>query len=308
MSKDPKPSSEASTIELIARANEAQHESLIAVLEPQGFERFWEEERRLRAYMPMTAWKESLREQVEERLRALGVDGPIIIQPVTEKNWNAVWEERLVPVTAGPFLVKPTRTEAPDDHEARFVLEIDPKMSFGTGHHESTRLALRLLATTNRDGARVLDAGTGTAVLAIAAVRLGAASVLAFDTDEKVLENANENIERNEVADQVDVRAGTLGEVIPEQGFDLILANINRNALSEMLPVFREKLNPGGQIILAGLLLSDRTPLLKRAAACGLSKDEEQTENEWWAVQLIEKAEGGKEVNDEAFERPSKTG
>lgn len=236
--------------------------------------------------MPASRWDDSLRASVEKKLRALGVEGPLTVRPVAEKNWNVVWEEGLVPVVAGPFLIKPTWAEAPDSHEARFVIEIDPKMSFGTGHHESTRLALRLLEDAVRGGERVLDAGTGTAVLSVAAVRLGAASVLAFDTDARVLENAAENTQRNAVASQVELRAGTLEEAIPETGFDLILANINRNALSKMMPSFHEKLNPGGRAVLAGLFVSDRAPLLKRAEACRLALDEEATENEWWAVRL----------------------
>ena len=267
---------------------------MIAELEAFGFERFWQEERRLRAYVPLARWDEALHAEVEERLRALGVEGPLVMQPVAEKNWNVIWEEGLAPVVAGPFLIKPTWTDAPASHDARFVLEIDPKMSFGTGHHESTRLALRLLASamagTDAAGARVLDAGTGTAVLSIAALRLGAASALAFDTDERVRENAAENIQNNGATGQVELRTGTLAEAIPETGFDLILANINRNALSEMLPSFREKLNPGGRAILGGLFVSDRAPLLKRAAACGLALEEEQTENEWWAVRLAVRA------------------
>ena len=278
------------TLELVLRAREDRHEHLISELDAFGFERFWQEERRLRAYVPTARWSTSKQEQVEERLHALGVEAPIIFQPIVDKNWNVVWEDTLVPVTAGPFLVKPTWTDAPADHDARFVIEIDPKMSFGTGHHESTRLVLRLLsalgAQRQQGLGRVLDAGTGTAVLAIAAVRLGAARVIAFDTDEHVLENASENVEHNGVAGQVELRAGALGDTVPEADFDLIFANINRNALSEMMPAFREKLAPGGSAVLAGLFLSDRAPLLKRAAACGLAMKEEQAENEWWAVRL----------------------
>lgn len=276
------------TLELVLRADEQRHEFLIGALTALGFERFWQEERRLRAYTPADGWSTPRQAQVEERLRALEVEGPLVFQPVEEKNWNVFWEQGLVPVTAGPFLIKPTWADAPAGYDARFVLEIDPKMSFGTGHHASTRLALRLLADTVRGGGeRVLDAGTGTAILSIAALRLGAASALAFDTDARVQENAAENVRRNGVAEQVELRTGTLADVVPETGFDLILANINRNALSQMMPSFREKLTPGGRAVLGGLLLSDRAPLLKRAAACGLSLDEEQTEDEWWAVRLV---------------------
>lgn len=136
-------------------------------------------------------------------------------------------------------------------------------------------------------GDRVLDAGTGTGVLAIAAVRLGAARVVAFDADARVLGNARENLARNEAADRVVLRAGPLAEAVPdEDGFDLILANINRSALLDLLPAFRRKLAPGGQVVLSGLLKGDRAPIRRRAAAEGLAFREEKTEGDWWAVRL----------------------
>jgi len=291
-----------STLELTLRAAAPDQERLIAALRPFGFERFWQEEQRLRAYVPAAGWGEREREQMETQLRALEVEGPLTIRPVVEKNWNAHWEAGLAPVDAGPFLVKPTHTEAPADHEARFVLEIDPEMSFGTGHHESTRLALRLLAVAHEAGdlrgARVLDAGTGTGILAIAAARLGAARVLAFDTDARVLDNARQNLARNGIAAEsehggsehggpVELRAGAFAEAVPdEDGFDLVLANINRGALSGLLPAFRRRLAPGGQVVLSGLLASDRLPMLDCAAACGLAPQQEANESEWWAVRL----------------------
>ncbi|PSQ83717.1 MAG: 50S ribosomal protein L11 methyltransferase [Bacteroidetes bacterium QS_7_67_15] len=292
----------ASTLELTLRAAEPRHERLIAALRPFGFERFWQEEQRLRAYVPAAGWDEREREQMETQLRALEVEGPLTIRPVAEKNWNVHWEASLTPIDAGPFLVKPTHIDAPAGREARFVLNIDPEMSFGTGHHPSTRLALCLLAAAHEAGdlrdARVLDAGTGTGILAIAAARLGAARVLAFDADTRVLDNARQNLTRNGIAagsedggpedgGPVELRAGAFAEAVPdEDGFDLILANINRGALSDLLPAFRRRLAPGGKVVLAGLLASDRAPMLDRAAACGLAPREEANESEWWAVRL----------------------
>jgi ribosomal protein L11 methyltransferase len=309
----------ASTLELTLRVAAPDQERLIAALRPLGFERFWQEEQRLRAYVPAASWGEREREQMETQLRALEVEGPLTIRPVVEKNWNAHWEAGLAPVDAGLFLVKPTHTEAPADHEARFVLEIDPEMSFGTGHHESTRLALRLLAVAHEAGdlrgARVLDAGTGTGILAIAAARLGAARVLAFDTDARVLDNARQNLTRNGIAAEsehggsehggsehggpVELRAGAFAEAVPdEDGFDLVLANINRGVLSELLPAFRRRLAPGGQVVLSGLLASDRLPMLDCAAACGLAPQQEANESEWWAVRLGVGARGRGSVGE----------
>lgn len=280
------------TLELVLPAGEDQHASLIAALESLGFERFWQEDERLRAYVSAAHWGERAQARLEKRLAALGLEDVPAPQSMAAKNWNALWEERLAPVRAGPFVIAPTGTEPTAGHDTRLVLRIDPQMSFGTGHHESTRLALRLLANAggegeNLEGQHVLDAGTGTGVLAIAAVRLGAVRVVAFDTDARVLGNTADNLERNEAAARVDLRAGSLAEAVPdEDGFALVLANINRSALLDLLPAFRERLARGGRIILSGLLRTDRAVICERAAACGLLPQQEATEGDWWAVRL----------------------
>lgn len=134
-------------------------------------------------------------------------------------------------------------------------------------------------------GDRILDAGTGTGILAIAALKLGAASAVAFDVDEWSHQNALENFEQNGVADRVTFRRGTI-DVVPERDFHLILANINRSVLLDLLPDFRGKLCPHGHIVLAGLLVEDRDVMLAAARRQGLAAVREASEHEWWAVVL----------------------
>src|SRR5690606_22579646 len=178
------------------------------------------------------------------------------------ENWNQKWEETVRPVEVGRFLIKPTWCDIPPGAEDRVLLEIDPKMSFGTGYHESTRLVLRLLPEFMSAGMRVLDAGTGTGVLAIAAARLGASRVLAFDFDEWSHTNAVENVYINGVTEAVSVELGSI-EVAGDVSFDLILANINRNVLVEMLPDFKRRIGESGSMILAGLMQADREIMLQ---------------------------------------------
>jgi len=160
-------------------------------------------------------------------------------------------------------------------------------MSFGTGYHESTRLVLRflpgLVGGDASSGERVLDAGTGTGVLAIAALKLGAASAIGFDIDPWAQTNATENALLNGVADRFEVREGSL-DAVPETGFDLVLANINRNALLGLMPTFAAKLAPEGRLVLAGLLRTDRDVMLAAVRAAGLAVYDEATENEWWSL------------------------
>ena len=274
------------TIELTLHVPDDLHEPLIAELLDLDFDGFVQEDDRLLAYLPAPRWNDVKREHIERWLLARGLDAPLEERPIAPQNWNAQWEETIRPVAIGPFLVKPTWTSVPPEHTGQILLEIDPKMSFGTGYHESTRLALRFLPDLVREGDRVLDAGSGTGILAIAALKLGAASAIAFDIDPWAQENAVENFLLNAVADQVAFREGGI-ETVSETGFDLVLANINRNVLLDLLPAFAEKTRPGGRLVLAGLLRQDRERMLEAAAEHAFAPAHEATEGEWWAVVVV---------------------
>ena len=271
------------TIELTLHLPDDLHELLIAELLELDFDGFVQEDDRLLAYLPAPRWNDVKREHIERWLLAHGTDAPLEERPVAPQNWNAQWEETIRPIAVGPFLVKPTWTSAPEEHADKMLLEIDPKMSFGTGYHESTRLALRFLPGLVRQGDRVLDAGTGTGILAIAALRLGAASAIAFDIDPWAQENAVENFLLNGVSKQVDFREGGI-EVVPEEDFDLLLANINRNVLLDLLPAFAAKMRADGRLVLAGLLRQDREQMLAVADEHAFTLAHEATEGAWWAV------------------------
>lgn len=273
------------TIELTIHVADALQEFLIAELEEMDFASFWQEDDVLRAYLPAPRWTDVKRERIERWLHARGLDAPLEERVVEPQNWNRQWEETIRPLAVGPFLVRPTWQETPNEHADKILLEIDPKMSFGTGYHESTRLALRFLPGVVTGGEQVLDAGTGTGILAIAALKLGAASALAFDVDEWAQQNAVENFLLNGVAEHVTFREGSI-EVVKESGFDLILANINRNVLIDFLPHFAEKTQPGGHLVLAGLLHTDRATMRDAATREGFTLEDEAEENEWWACVL----------------------
>ena len=277
------------TIELTIPVDEARHEVLIARLEEFGFNGFRQDTGALRAYISSEDWSRGKAQYVASWLQKQGAQGAVQERVIEDQNWNALWEETLQPMRVGPFWIKPTWAEAPAAAESAIVLDIDPKMSFGTGYHESTRLMLRLLPDLVADGDVVLDAGTGTGVLAIAAVHLGAEQVIAFDVSEWSDVNARENCEQNGVAASVDVRHGDIG-VVPETGFDTILANIERDILIDLLPHFAEKLAPGGHVALAGLLTEDQPPMRAAIASNGFTIDQDATENEWWAVVLKKQA------------------
>ncbi len=206
---------------------------------------------------------------------------------VEEQNWNAEFEQSLQPVRVADRLIF-TQSWNPvePEHEEDLVIVIDPKMSFGTGHHESTRLISRLMMELDFRGKRVLDIGTGTGALAIIAVKLGAPYALAFDNNEWAVENAAENVALNDVpAEAIDVRLAEL-EAIEETGFDIILANMHRNIIIELLPQMVAKFPEGEQgfLLTSGVLFADYESLVDAARENGLHPVDEARENEWIAT------------------------
>lgn len=273
------------TIELTAYVADDQQEFWIAELADYDFDTFVQEDDHVKAYGPAASWDDTKRESLQAWLIGQGIETPLEERLFEPADWNRQWEEALQPIAVGPFLIRPTWTETPAAYTQHTLIQIDPKMSFGTGYHESTRLVLRFLPETVKAGDTVLDAGSGTGVLAIATIKLGATAALAFDIDEWAQENAVENFVLNDVADHITFRAGGI-EVIPETGFDLVLANINRNVLEAYLSDFANKVRPQGHVILAGLLQTDRSRMLALAEPFGLHLANEATEGEWWSVVL----------------------
>lgn len=269
------------TIRLTLPAPPDAAEPLIADLADWGFDAFERTDDGIVAYAPVARWDATTRVAVDRLMGGAGWTA----ETVEDQDWNATWEASLEPVVAGPFVIAPTWAEPRPEHAGRTRLLIDPKMAFGTGYHESTRLVLSLLPDVVAPGARVLDVGTGTGVLSIAALALGAASAIGVDIDPWSVVNGTENAALNGVGDRFEVREGSL-DVVPETGFDLVLANIIRSVLVPMLPDLAAAAVPGAPVVLAGLLLTERDTLLDAAGGAGLVLDQERSENEWWACTL----------------------
>ena len=178
------------------------------------------------------------------------------------KNWNEEWEKNLNIIKVNDKLVIKPSTKEYNPKENEIVLTIDPKMSFGTGEHQTTKLMLKMIERYVKPGMKVLDVGSGTAILAIASVKLGAVSAVAVDNDELCFANGIENIGLNEVSEEVEVRIGELKD-INESNFDMILANIQKNVILGIADDIRKRLINEGIIILSGLLNKDEEDVVE---------------------------------------------
>ena len=259
-------------------------ELLIAELFDMDFEGFEEGDGVLIGSIQASNLDDSTREEIEQILLNYG-DGAAIVseEVIAPQNWNEVWEKSIQPQNIGKFYVRPT-WGAPVENDALELL-IDPKMAFGTGYHATTRLLLGWLPDVIETGDEVLDAGTGTGILGIAALKLGAISAFGFDIDEWSKDNAEENIERNSVQN-FEVVLGSIETIPQDKEYDVVLANINRNALMELLQHLVRHLKAGGKILLSGLLHADEPGMLALANTLKLAHLETRSEGEWIAILL----------------------
>jgi len=200
-----------------------------------------------------------------------------------ETNWNEDWEKNLKVIKiTDKIVIKPSfRDYSPSEGE--IVITIDPKMSFGTGEHQTTKLMLSMCEKHIEKKTKVLDVGTGTGVLAIASVMLGADYALGIDNDEWCYENALENIDQNHVYGKVEFRLAEVGNIV-EHDFDCLLANIQKDVLLIIAKELVSKVKNGGKVILSGLLFTDEDDIRECYTKLGLSFVEKMQLDEWIAL------------------------
>lgn len=207
-----------------------------------------------------------------------------------DEDWSESWKRGLRPRRVGRnFIVTPSWC-TPEPQPGDRIIVVDPEMAFGTGEHATTRGALRSLEQVAKTGDRVLDVGTGSAILAIGAAMLGAREVIAVDNDADAILNARDNVVRNGVADAVKLEEAFVDRgFLAREGdrpFDIILANVLSSVLKPLLTSFLASIVPGGYVILGGILETEADAMLAAASAAGFLVIAEDLEDEWWGVLL----------------------
>ncbi len=255
---------------------------LMAELGELGFESFVENEEGLLAYILKSEWQE----QTLDDLFVLQHPDFVISwtsKEIEQQNWNAEWEKNFHPIRVGDRCM--VRAPFHAKEEVTFDIVIEPKMSFGTGHHETTYMMLQHILNTDFEGKSVLDMGCGTGVLAILAKMKGARSADAIDIDEWCYLNSLENVERNNCAD-IQVFQGD-SSLLNGKKYDIILANINRNILLEDIPIYANSLNKGGALFLSGFYLEDLDAISSKCAAHGLEFEKNLEKNRWVSAKYV---------------------
>lgn len=261
--------------------DEETSEMLLAYFSDTAFDTFEEVEGGLNAYLPASASVE----EAEAQIQALDAQFEFTWTKslIQGQNWNALWESNFQPITVGNFCS--VRADFhPANATVRYDLIINPRMAFGTGHHETTYQCLAAIERLPVANAHLLDYGCGTGILAILAAKNGAQTVEAVDIELESYENTIDNCRINAV-ENVIARCGTL-EAVEGSNFDGILANINRNVILDSFPRLYELLKPGAWLLCSGILAQDETIICESAAALGLQKKFQGQRGNWLCIEF----------------------
>ncbi|PKP50247.1 MAG: 50S ribosomal protein L11 methyltransferase [Bacteroidetes bacterium HGW-Bacteroidetes-11] len=257
-------------------------ELIMAALGELGFESFVENENGLLAYIQAPDFDVSILNNQE--LWPEGSNPSYTWKIIEDQNWNALWESNFDPVIIdGQCMVR--APFHPKNNDIEFDIEIEPKMSFGTAHHETTAQIISLLLNTDVKDKTVLDMGCGTGVLAILAAMKGASKITAIDNDEWAYHNSVENTAKNNLP-HIDVYQGDAA-LLEGKHFDILIANINRNILLNDMHHYRKCMTPGSILMMSGFYTQDVEAITTRANELGLSFISQTKKNNWATATFV---------------------
>lgn len=267
--------------------NREQKEIVIAMLTAMNYEGFEEQDDLLKAFIPSNVYDENKLKSFA-KTRNLSFS----ISKVEDKNWNADWESNFRPVIINHSIDNmPWVAIRADFHQPfkdiKHELVITPKMSFGTGHHATTAMMIKLMGELDFVNKTVLDFGTGTGILAILSEKLRASKIIAIDNDDQSIKNARENFDSNNCSRIELLEASTVNVDIK---FDIILANIIKGVILDNLTAFTNRMVKGGVILLSGLLADDEQDILEKAAGCNLILNKKTEDKNWICLKMTYKS------------------
>ena len=255
---------------------------LVARLNEIEFESYCEDENGVKAYVQTHLLDENAVKEIINEV-AKSCDLSFTISKVKQENWNEKWENNFEPVHINDKCVIRAHFHAPF-HDFEHEIIITPKMSFGTGHHETTALVMNEMFEIDFTDKSVLDMGTGTGVLAILAAKLGATSLIGIDFDKWAYENSVENAQINAISTINFMHGDAI--LIGDETFDIILANINRNIILQDIAIYVKAMNTNSEIIFSGFLKKDIPLILEKSKQLGLDLVASKHKNKWQMLHL----------------------
>ena len=262
--------------------NNDNFEILTAALLDIGCDSFSEENNMLLAYIEKEMYNEQIFQDLLHNYQSQ-FEIEAEVSDLENKNWNEEWESNFKPVKVGDECIVRASFH-PKDKDYTYDIVINPKMSFGTGHHETTHMMLEHILNMNIEGTTLMDAGSGTGILAILAAMRGATDVVAFDIEDWAFHNAVENAALNRCG-HIHVLQGSINTLeLPFAAYDIILANINKNVLLEEISVYYKFLKPGGKLVLSGFYEHDIPDLDKKAKALHYLSEKINVKNNWASI------------------------
>ena len=254
---------------------------LIAELGELNYDSFEEMEHELHAYVEESLFEHAALTSVLQRY---GISGDFKVEKLDNINWNLQWEKNFDPVfIPGKVQIRATFHQPQPDYTYDIV--INPKMSFGTGHHETTYLIVTEQLNIDHNGKAVLDVGTGTGILAIMAHKLGADTITATDVDDWCIENCRENFGLNGL-NKFDILQGTIDKLTLPGNYDIIFANINKNVLMDEMIFYQKLLSDSGLLVLSGFYDHDADDIIAKARSFGLAVKTRNSRNNWAMMTL----------------------
>jgi ribosomal protein L11 methyltransferase len=264
---------------------------LLSRLDDSAVQGAWEDEGVVHLYWPEDQWNEdrlaSVRTVLADLAASLG-DIPLSVRLVPDQDWNEAWARSVRPLHIGRLAIRPSWEPVTlDTGDIEIIL--DPKQAFGTGHHATTRMMLEWLQADIGGGEMVLDVGTGSAILVMAAVKLGAASAIGVEVDSVAVDCAREAVGQNGLNDRIDILCGTLADLPYERkrAVDLVLANLDRQTVLDLADDLACFALRGASIMVSGILVEQETEIMDRLSSLGLACLERREEEGWVAMKFL---------------------
>jgi len=264
---------------------------LLSRLDDAAVQGAWEDEGVVHLYWAEDQWNDEKLVSVQSILADLVQSSrviPLSVQRVPSQDWNEAWTRSVKPLRIGRLVIRPSWEPVvlgPQDIE----IVLDPKQAFGTGHHATTRMLLEWLQEDIRGGEQVLDVGTGSAILAMAAVKLGAASAIGVEIDSVAVDCAREYVVQNGLNDQIEIVCGTLADLPQGRGTtaDLVLANLDRQTVLDLADDLACSALRGASLMVSGILIEQQTEIVDRLSSLGLACVERREEEGWVAMKFL---------------------